>query len=623
MSRRVLPGTLPPASRAEWSAVRDAEPMSSHEIDEAVEGLTVPGAFLRTVAAHGELTAVRWKSGEGWDSWSYRDFADRVAAVAAGLQSLGVGSGDRVLLMMRNIPQFHVVDMAAAFCGATPLSVYNSSSPDQIAFVAGHSGTTVAVVEDAGFADLFAKAAGQIADLRHLVVVDPEGVAGDALPYDVLAGHAPIDLDAAAGALDPDSPATIIYTSGTTGDPKGVVLSHRNVCWMAESIHRALPEHDLAGKRMVSYLPMAHIAERMVSLYAATAFGAEVTTCPDTGLLAEYFRETRPHIVFGVPRVWEKVHAGINAAAAADPEKAKALGEAVEAALEIVEALDWGTATEEQLATYDFLDQVAFSTVRQLVGLDEAVIAVSGAAPLTPDVLRWFRAVGVPLSEIYGMSESTGAITWAPTHIKPGTVGPAMPGVEVALADDGEVLFRGSNVFSGYLGDPERTAETIDDEGWVHTGDVGVMDDDGYLRIVDRKKELIITAGGKNVSPANLEVALKSIPLVGQACAIGDDRPYIVALVTLDPDAAPAWAASRGLEGRLAELAETPEVIAEVEAGLAGAMAGFSHAEQVKKVKVLGEEWLPDSDVLTPTSKLKRRGVNERYAAEIEALYST
>ncbi len=602
--------------------MRDAEPMSSDEIDDAIEGLTVPGAFLRTVAAHGDQTALRWKSGEGWDSWSYRDFASKAAVLAAGLQSLGVGAGDRVLLMMRNIPEFHVIDMAAAFCGATPLSVYNSSSPDQIAFLANHSGATVAIVEDAAFAGLFSKVADQIVDLRHVVVVRPEGVEGEALAYGVLEGHSPVDLGAAAAAVDPSDPATIIYTSGTTGDPKGVVLSHRNVCWMAESIHQAIPDHDLVGKRMVSYLPMAHIAERMVSLYAATAFGAEVTTCPDTALLAEYFREARPHIVFGVPRVWEKVHAGINAAAAADPEKAKALNEAVEAALPMMEALERGTATDEQRATYDFLDQVAFSTVRQLVGLDEAVIAVSGAAPLPPDVLRWFRAVGVPLSEIYGMSESTGAISWAPTHIKPGTVGPAMPGVELALADDGEVLFRGSNVFSGYLGDPERTAETIDGEGWVHTGDIGVMDSDGYLRIVDRKKELIITAGGKNVSPANLEIALKSIPLVAQACAIGDDRPYIVALVTLDPDTAPAWASARGIEGSLADLAGNPEVIAEVEGGLAEAMAGFNHAEQVKKVKVLGEEWLPDTDVLTPTSKLKRRGITERYASEIAALYA-
>jgi long-chain acyl-CoA synthetase len=238
-------------------------------------------------------------------------------------------------------------------------------------------------------------------------------------------------------------------------------------------------------------------------------------------------------------------------------------------------------------------------------------------------MLEWFVAIGLPMSEIYGMSENTGPLTWDPYEIKPGTVGRAMPGSEVMLAEDGEVIARGGHIFQGYLNDPEKTAEALDEDGWLHTGDIGEMDDEGFLRIVDRKKELIITAGGKNISPANLEAALKMIPLVGQACAIGDKRPFVSALVVLDSDVAPAWARSRGIEATdLASLSDHPEVIAEIERGLNEVMSQFNNAERVKKVKVLTEEWLPDSEELTPTSKLKRRGIHAKYEAEIEAIYA-
>ncbi|MEI2651623.1 MAG: AMP-binding protein [Microthrixaceae bacterium] len=315
----------------------------------------------------------------------------------------------------------------------------------------------------------------------------------------------------------------------------------------------------------MSYLPMAHIAERATSHYGLAMNGYEVSSCPDPSLIATYAREVKPNIMFGVPRVWEKIYSGVTAALAADEEKKRQVDEAVAAAIPIVEKITWGTATDEEKETYAFLDAVAFSTIRQLVGLDELDLAVTGAAPITPELLQWFRAIGVPLAEIYGMSESTGPISFAARKPKAGTVGPAIPGLTLAIADDGEVIFRGGNVFKGYLNDPEKTAEAIDDDGWVHTGDIGEIDDDGYLRIVDRKKELIITAGGKNISPANLEAALKTIPLVGQAAAIGDNRPFVAALVVLDPEAAPVWAAKHGLEGKsLEELAEEPAVIDEI-----------------------------------------------------------
>jgi long-chain acyl-CoA synthetase len=316
------------------------------------------------------------------------------------------------------------------------------------------------------------------------------------------------------------------------------------------------------------------------------------------------------------------MNSGVMAFIDADPERSQKFAEAVEASRDIALRRSWGTATEEDLATWNFLDEVAFKQIRELLGLDQVIAAISGAAPIRPDLLGWFRAIGVPMSEVYGMSENTGAMTWTPEKIKPGTVGPAVPGTEVRIADDGEVICRGPHVFQGYLNDPEKTAETIID-GWLHSGDIGTIDEDGYLAIVDRKKELIITAGGKNISPANLEAALKKISLVGQAAAIGDQRPFVSALVVLDTDAAPNWARQQGIDFEtLADLAANEEVLAEIDRQLPEVMAGFNSAEQVKKVKVLGDEWLPDSDLLTPTSKLKRRGVNQHFAQEIEDLYA-
>jgi long-chain acyl-CoA synthetase len=591
-------------------------------IIDRIEGKTVARAFLDTVAARGDAVALRWKEGDDWHEMTWNDYRDRVARLAGGLKERGVSRGDRIVMMMRNCPEFHLVDMAALMLGATPVSIYNSSAPDQIAYLVGHCEAVLGIVEDDGFLARFEGIRGELPTMTQLGVVRPGELAADFTLDDLLASE-PLDLDAAAAEGDGEDLATVIYTSGTTGPPKGVMISNRNVLFMVESLREVMDTDGLAGKRLVSYLPMAHIAERTVGHYQHAILGTEVSTCPEPTQIAAYCGAVRPHVMFGVPRVWEKFHAGVTAALSADPEKAQKFEEAVEAAGPIALRRSWGTATEEDEATWAFLDDVAFKGVRELLGLDHLEMAISGAAPIPAPLLTWFRAIGVPMSEVYGMSENTGAMTWTPEKIKPGTVGPAMPGTEVRLAEDGEVICRGPHVFQGYLKAPDKTAETLTDDGWLHTGDIGEMDDDGYLRIVDRKKELIITAGGKNVSPANLEAALKMIPLVGQAAAIGDQRPFISALVVLDPDNAPIWASQRGIEFEtLADLAESPEVIAEIEGYLPEVMSSFNNAEAVKKVKVIGEEWLPDSDVLTPTSKLKRRGIHARYAAEIESLYS-
>lgn len=590
--------------------------ITTAELDAAVEGQTIISRFLDTVAAHPDQVALREKQPDDtWKEWTYADHARLVAAAAHHLRSLGVEAGDRVVLMMRNIPDFHFIDLGISALGATAISIYNSSSPEQVAYLSGHCKAKVAIVEDDGFEERFLKVREELPALTTILNLAHDGV------RDAIFGSGSIDLAAEVGNATPDTLATVIYTSGTTGPPKGVMLTHRNVVWTSEGYLRMLDVQPV-GFRAISYLPMAHVAERMSTHYLAVLGGYEVTTCPEPGQIAAYAREVHPQIMFGVPRVWEKIHAGVQAALAADPEKKKSFDEAVAAAVPIVERRTLGTATDEDLATWAFLDEVAFGPVRALIGLDALEFAVSGAAPIPAELISWYRAIGVPMSEIYGMSESTGPMTWEPTRVKAGTVGRAFPGTDVFLADDGEVCITGGNVFAGYLDDPEKTAEALDERGALHSGDIGVFDDEGYLRIIDRKKELLITAGGKNISPANLEASLKMIPLVGQAVAIGDQRPFVSALVVLDGEVAPVWARDRGIEfDSLAELADNPEVTAEIERGLAEVMADFNNAERVKKVRILHEEWLPDSEELTPTSKLKRKGIHAKYADEIEALY--
>jgi long-chain acyl-CoA synthetase len=596
------------------------------EIDAATEGRTVAGEFLRTLEAHGSQTAVRWLTDDIWSSLTFDEVAERAARAAAGLLELGVGKGDRVVLMMRNIPAFHWLDLAVLFCGATPVSIYNSSAPDQVQYLVAHCGAKVAIVENELFLDKFLKVRDELPELGPIVVLDPpellpEGVS----PGSVLSEAAPVDLAAAVGNGDPEDLATVIYTSGTTGNPKGVMITNRNVVWTFESALHSYgwTREEMAGKRVVSYLPMAHIAERMVSHYGLVGGGLEVATCPDPSLLTSYLGPVKPNIVFGVPRVWEKVYGGLNAMISADPENAAKFNAAIDEAIPLREKVTWETATDAEAARLEELDAENFALVRALLGLDEVEMAVTGAAPIPAQLISWFRAIGLPLAEVYGMSENTGPMTFERFKVKPGTVGTALPGTELEIFPDGEVCCRGGHVFQGYLNDPEKTAEAIDEDGWLHSGDIGEIDEDGYLRIVDRKKELIITAGGKNISPANLEAALKLIPLVAQAAAIGDNRPFVSALVALDPEVAPVWANNQGIEFEdLADLATKPEVIAAVQAGLEDVMSEFNNAERVKKVHILGEEWLPDSDVLTPTSKLKRRGIHARYEVEIEAIYS-
>ena len=600
---------------------------SAATIDAVVAGATAPQRYLQLANANPTVPAVHSMASDtpgSWNVWTFAELNDQVAKAAAGLLAHGVTPGERVLLMMRNRPDFHWLDLAAQFVRATPVSIYNSSSPEEIQYLAEHAEAEIAIVEDAGFLERLLKVRNELPALKQIFVIEPpaEGLPDGVFPASELMSHGAADLAQLAAATSPDDIATLIYTSGTTGPPKGVMVSQYNVVFTVESLKRCIDFDSFVGKRAVSYLPMAHIAERMMSHYQAALLGYSVYCCPDPVQLTTYLKEVHPEIVFGVPRVWEKIYNGVNAALAGDPTRKGQFDEAVAAALVVKEAERAGTATQEQLDTWAFLDAVAFGNVRALVGLDSVQVAVTGAAPIPRPVLEWFNSIGVPLSEIYGMSESSGPMTWSPKANRPGSVGQEVPGCEIRIADDGEVIARGGNVFQGYLKQPDKTAEALID-GWLHSGDIGEIDADGYVRIVDRKKELIITSGGKNISPANLEGALKTISLVGQAAAIGDNRKFCTAILVLDPEAAAVWAKANGREGvSPVELAADPAVIAEVQDGVDQVNQQFAQVEQIKKFVLAGEEWLPDSDMLTPTSKLKRRGVNARYAEAIESMYA-
>ena len=605
---------------------------STEEIAGWVVDQSVVRWFRDAVKELPDQVALRSRGADGtWHERTWGDVAREVTTLAGRLRDLGVGPGDRVLLFLRNRPEFHVADLAALLLRATPVSVYNSSSPEQVGYVAGHCRAKVAVVDDADFLGRVLSVRDQLPVLAAVVIVDdpageqPEGVLRWA---DLLApaGGQPADLDAAAEACRPNDLVTVIYTSGTTGSPKGVMIDNANVAWQVAGYTDLVGDVDVGTRRSVSYLLMVHIAERMVTHYTWVHDRTQVSCCPDLTRLAEYLVEVRPHSLFGPPRVWEKLRAGILAAVAAqgiDAEAGFAQALAVGDRVGEARAALRGVPLPTELAqAWEAVDAAAFGPLRRRLGLDELRYAFSGAAPLARDVFVFFRAIGLPFSEIYGMSENTGGMTWLPYDATPGHVGRPYPGTEVRLADDGEVLCRGGIVSRGYLDDPERTAETFDADGWLHTGDVGEWDEHGNLRIVDRKKELIVTSGGKNVSPANIEARLKASPLVGQAMVVGDSRPYLVALVVLDAEVAPAWAAARGMTGRtMAELADEPVIRAEIERVVSEANRTVSGPERIRRWALLGEEWRPDSDQLTATMKLKRRGVLATYGPLVESLY--
>lgn len=588
----------------------------------ALDATTVPAAFRLTVEDKPDEIAVRTQAGA--IEWTWAELRDRVDALAAGLAKLGVRPGDGVALLLSNRPEFHQADLAAMTLGATPFSVYNTYAPEQIRYVVSDAEATVLVAEQALLAGALA-ARSELPRLRHVIVVDGEPPEGCLALADVMAdGDPDFDPETSIAALDPEGLVTLIYTSGTTGPPKGVQLCHRNVMATVRTVTSVI-DFPPDG-RVISWLPAAHIAERSAHHYLPIAFGLQVTCCHEPRQIIAYLPEVRPSWFFAVPRIWEKLRAGLEAMVAGLPdEQREPWREGHAAALRKVRLEQAGEPVPAELAeAVARADEQIFAPLRVQLGFDQALAINVGAAPTPVEVLEFFHALGIPVGELWGMSETTGAgCVNPPGRIKIGTVGPPTAGVEVRLADDGELLMRGEMVMLGYRNMPEETAAALDADGWLHTGDIATIDEDGYVSIVDRKKEIIINAAGKNMSPANIEARVKSAsPLIGQAAVIGDRRPYVTALIVLDADFAPAWAAQRGIEGDLAALADDEEVRAAVQEGIDAANAKLARVEQVKRFHLVTGDWLPGGDELTPTMKLKRRPIAEKYAAEIEAMYS-
>jgi long-chain acyl-CoA synthetase len=617
---------------------------------------TMVQAFELTCAAHPERVALRTK-GDG-QTLTWAQWRQRTRDLAGGLHRLGLRRGETLAIMLGNRPEFHVVDMAAVTLGATPFSIYQTYAANQIEFVVADAGARIAVVEPQ-YLERLLEARRNLPNLEHVILVDAPGEgaaaetagagatesagadggepagAGGSVPAGVLAlaevessgrdEESQRAVAQAAAQVGPEDVLTLIYTSGTTGPPKGVQLCHRNLLSAVVGIERMVQFPE--GSRVISWLPAAHIAERAAHHYVPIVFGLQVTTCPDPREVMAYLPEVRPQWFFAVPRIWEKLKAGLETMLAGLPaEQREPTERALAAGLEKVRLEQRGEPVPAELAQrVAAADGEVFAGLRRMLGFDEIQAVNVGAAPTPLEVLELFHAIGIPLSELWGMSETCGAgCVNPPEKIKLGTVGPPAPGIELSIAPDGELLVRGDVVMLGYRGAPEKTAEAIDADGWLHTGDIGEIDADGYLRIVDRKKELIINAAGKNMSPANIEATIKSVsPLIGQTCAIGDARSYNTALIVLDADFAPLWASQHGLKSTtLEELAREPAVREAVQEAIDAANSRLARVEQIKKFTIVPGDWLAGGDELTPTMKLKRKPIAAKYAAEIEAMYS-
>jgi long-subunit acyl-CoA synthetase (AMP-forming) len=576
--------------------------------------------FQRTAAIDPDAIALRTPGGTQTLTW--REYAEQVRKVAAGLAGLGVRRGDTVSLMMSNRIEFYPLEVGAQHVGATSFSVYNTLPTEQLTYLFDNAGTKVVICE-AQYVDRI-RASG--APIEHIVCID--GSPAATLSLDDLYAAAPDDFDFESTwrAVQPEDIVTLIYTSGTTGNPKGVEMTHTNLLFEGYALDAVLGIRF--GDRITSFLPSAHIADRMTGLYGQEMFGSQVTVVSDARAIAAALPDVRPTIWGAVPRVWEKLRAGIEFTVSheTDEVKRQALQWALSVAAKRAGALLAGEPMPDEVAAeWAKADELVLSKLRERLGFGELRWALSGAAPIPNETLAFFTGIGIPIAEVWGMSELSCAASGShPRDARLGTVGKLLPGLEGKIAEDGEYLVRGPLVMKGYRHEPEKTAEAIDADGWLHTGDIFDVDSDGYLRVIDRKKELIINAAGKNMSPANIEnTILAACPMVGVMITIGEGRPYNAALMVFDADSVGPYAAQHGLsDASPAALAADPDVIARIAAGVAEGNAKLSRVEQIKRFRVLPTLWEPGGDEITLTMKLKRRPIITKYAGEIEELYA-
>jgi long-subunit acyl-CoA synthetase (AMP-forming) len=583
--------------------------MNSKGRPAALGAATLCEAFQLTAAEFADRPALRMQGSDR--KWTWRQYAEAVQPLAAGLAALGVRHGDPVATLLVNRPEFHLFDTAAMHLGAPGWSLYNTSALDQMVYALQVTGSRVLVTEQA-YAQRALELRERVAALAHVVVVD--GVPSSAMlsMADVEAAAAKtFDFEAAWRSVQPSDVLTLIFTSGSSGTPKCVEITHRNMLAKLrafDTVYRLTP-----GGRTISFLPRAHIADRWNNQYAPMLFAQTVHCLPDASQLFAYSAEVRPTAWGGVPRIWEKLKVVIENGLAQDPERRQRFNNALAVGSDRVRARRSGRVSDDLEQRWHAADARIFAKLRAMLGLDQCEFFGVGAAPMPVDVLDFFAAIGIDIVEMWGASECTGNSTINPPGaIRPGTVGKPLPGIEMRLAGDGELLVRGPVIMKGYRGDPQATAEAIDADGWLHTGDLGRFDADGYLTIVDRKKDIIINAAGKNMSPASIEAAIKSeSPLIGHVVAFGDRRPYNVALIVLDRTATGGRSSA------------DPDIARLVGEAVTRGNAKLARVEQIKRFCILADDWLPGGDELTPTGKPRRRPIAEKYAAQVAPLYNS
>jgi long-chain acyl-CoA synthetase len=561
-----------------------------------------------------------------WVPTGYRAFSQQVMRVGKALMALGCAPGGTVSILGFNRSEWVIFDLSCMAIGGAPAGIYTTCSPSEVAYIIRHARSPVVLVENEAQYRKVQSERATLPDLKWIVTMRGANVQGpDVIPWEELDARGEGITDEAffarMHALEPGALATLIYTSGTTGPPKGVMLSHHNLAWTAKTAEE-MRGRGPGQERGLSYLPLSHIAEQMFTIHGIITGGSAVYYAESIEKVPDNLKEVRPTIFFGVPRIWEKLHAGLSGKLAeAKGAKAKIAAWAMAVGREVSAHRMKGKPLPLVLAAqHKVADRLFFSKVKQAIGLDHARMCVSGAAPVAKEVLELFASLDLVVQEVYGQSEDTGPTSYnRPGMVKLGTVGPAFPGVEVKIAEDGEILVRGPNVFLGYYREPEATREVLVD-GWLHSGDLGAFDQDGFLSITGRKKEIIITAGGKNIAPKNIEAALKNHPLVGEAIVIGDRRKFLTALVTLDPEAVERLRRELGLAGDTPD-PDRPEIVAEVQRAVDAANADLARVEQVKKFRILPRPFGIDTGELTPTLKVKRRVIAEKFGHEIEAMY--
>ncbi|MDJ0804922.1 MAG: AMP-binding protein [Desulfobacterales bacterium] len=587
---------------------------------------TVMELLRQMVADRGEHPALKHKRDGRWETLTWKDYETQIRLVAKAFIALGLEPGKAVSILGNNCPQWFISDLAAIYAGAIPGGIYTTSSSEQCHYIAEHSEANIVVVEDAGQLAKFATLWDRLPDLKAIVMMNGADADARVHAWEDLPGLAAGVTDAALEERiqnqRPDDCCTLIYTSGTTGNPKGVMITHHNIVWTARTIAEICQGND--QDQLISYLPLSHIAEQMVSLMVPMAIGATSWFAESLDQLGDNLREVQPTIFVGVPRVWEKIQAKMVEAGARNPPlKKKIAAWARKQGIAGARALEAG---RPKPALYPLADKLVFSKVRERLGFERCRLFFSTAAPIAVDTLEFFMSLGVPITEVYGMSECTGPHTVSlpePHRFRIGWAGPPMPGTELALGEFDEILMRGPHVFKGYYKNETATRATIDAEGWLHSGDVGEIDAAGLLKVTDRMKELIITAGGENIPPQVLEGKMKAIPVVNQVVVVGDRRKYIAALLTLDPAKIPLFAEEAGSRaGDAAAAAECGAFRGLLQRQVDAVNATLPRSWTIKKFVILPEELSVAKDELTPTMKLKRRIIMGNYAAEIEGMYA-